>query len=135
MGAGLQAVADIWLPIASAVGAFLAFTGGICWFLIRHGHKIVSTQAAQVKSVTELTKIVGKLSDRVTRLSETNILLQQGLQIREKDHARLEGKLEMVTTSLVDAVGHLRQLTGSTEAMWDVMAAVAPEHVRRRNGQ
>lgn len=127
-------VADVWVPILGALGAFLAFSGGAVWWVITRGHKIISKLDKLTSTGDAHAFQMGKLTNRVTRLSETNIALQAGIMQREKDTAKLEGKLEMVTASLVDAVGALRELSGSTNALWTVVGQVAPDLVRPRNG-
>lgn len=138
----LASVASVWVPILGALGAFLAFLGGLLWWAIRSGHKIVTTldkhertDAIMRKAIEELSAAIGKLGDRITRLSETNQRLELQLVQREKDHARLEGKFELIGTSLVDTVGNLRGLQGSIDAAWIVLGQVAPDYVRQRNGK
>lgn len=112
-------LAQTWLPIAGAVVAL----GGVIWRL-----------AVLHTTIQDQTVIIAKLSDRTTRLAETVILLQQALGIREREQARLEGKIDLLAATLTTTAGELRQLVGSTDALWRVMGDVAPEHVRRRNG-
>ena len=134
MQSALSTVADVWVPILGALGGLFATLAAVLWWAIRSGHKIVTAQDGAARALVELNKNVAALTNRITRLSETSQRLELQLTQREKDHAKLEGKLELIGTSLVDTVGSLRELRGSIEAAWIVLGHVAPDYVRSRNG-
>lgn len=112
-------LAQTWLPIAGAVVAAV----GVIWRL-----------AVLHSTVQDAIAIIGKLTDRSSKLAETVILLQQMLAVRERDQARLEGKIELLTATLTTTAGELRQVVGSTDALWKVVGQIAPDQVRIRRG-
>lgn len=107
-------IATTWLPIA----------GGVC-----------AVVAAVWRVYAGVNERIDLLTQRLGKLVETILMLQQAMAVSERDRAKLEGRIELLATELARAIAGMQQLTGSTDALWRTMEIVAPDQVRRRRGQ
>jgi hypothetical protein len=137
--AHIQAWVGAGMALVGALSAFVAFL----WRMASRATQVQTTLEALIKAQQQLRIQVahtGKLGreaqsaveKRIFDLERNSALLAASLGEREKDVARLEGKMEQAHDDTLKVVSSLTQVMSSNDALWRSLSRLHPEHVPRR---
>lgn len=90
------------------------------------------------KALAERLAVAGRrfaqLADQLQKLRIETAGMTVKLDEREKDQARLEGKIEQNTAAMMKLAGDLREMANSTSRIWTVLRTIRPDVVPKRAG-
>lgn len=114
-----------WIRVLLQLGAFLLTAAVFWWRVTRALHRFVATQSQLVAAVAGAQTAIGTLVTAVAKL--------EAIQTeREKDQAKLEGKVEQTNTTMVRVIATLQQVSGSIDALWRALQRIHPEAIPPR---
>lgn len=131
------------LAVLGSLGGFVVFLAVGWWRLSGKFHEMIATLGAvTVESHKMRLQIVhtGKTTkDGLAVLSRKIVDLERSLAVqatilgeREKDIAKLEGKMDQAHEDTLKVVASLSQVMGSLDSVWRTLAKLHPDQVPKR---
>jgi hypothetical protein len=124
----LEAIVAVGGVLAAAVSGAAA----TIWKVSQWSARAEVADAARDKAIAELVDKLGGVTTALATLGSAIREMRVGLKIRERDHAKTEGKLEQTQQSLVQVIATLQQASGSLNALWKTLQTLHPERVPKR---
>ncbi len=120
------------IKLAIALGGVLC--GGVVafWRLSAWVHAITTGLDSLTKTVSALKLEVTKMDDAIGDIGTDVSGLYQAMHEREKDVLRLEGRMDQTNTLIVQTIGQMQGVQGSTDALWRSLQKLHPTEVPRR---
>lgn len=120
---------------ASAIGGVLFAVAVYLWKASRWAGRFLDRDKAMAEQARKLTLRLGQNADQTSRLRQEIAVLAAKIEEREKDQARLEGKIEQNTAAMMKVAGDLREVVGSQRRLWQTLHVIHPDKVPKRAGE
>lgn len=121
-----------WIePVLTLLGFLAAFCTA-AWAMLRKGQKFLDTQGQLVTVVKQLRIEAAAGSKKSDDTLQEVGRLKFALEQREREIARLEGRIQTVHSDYKETAGDLREVIGNLKALWTTLRTIHPDKVPKR---
>lgn len=128
----LKVQIEIGVTVLGALGSMIGSIAIVGWKVSGVMQKLLLRDQETSKTLIQLGKLVVKTQNQIHELHVEIAEMRVENRQREKDTARVDGKIENTNDTMMRLTITLQKACGQLDALWLTLQAIHPDQVPRR---